>query len=92
MCQSNVLEREIKHKLGGASRGPEKNLGGYGPPRPPLRIAIAVATLTQKRAMFPAFSSREITLGQMCKIGMHFNIYPTNTRDVWLSVDGATCK
>jgi len=32
-------------------------------------------TLSQKRAVFPAFSSREVTLGQMCKIGIHFIIY-----------------
>jgi len=34
-------------------------------------------TLTQKRAVFPAFSSREVTLGQMRKIGIHFIIYQT---------------
>jgi len=28
ICQSNELEREIKQKTGGASRGPAKNLGG----------------------------------------------------------------
>jgi len=32
-------------------------------------------TLSQKRAVFPAFSSREVTLGQMRKIGIHFIIY-----------------
>jgi len=35
-----------------------------------------VTTLTQKRAVFPAFSSRVVTLGQMRKIGIHFIIYP----------------
>ena len=34
-----------------------------------------VTTLTQKRAVFPAFSSREVTLGQMRKTGIHFIIY-----------------
>ena len=34
ICQPNELKREIKKKLG----GPSKNLGDYGPPRPPLRI------------------------------------------------------
>jgi len=34
-----------------------------------------VSTLTQKRAVFPAFSSCEITIGQMRKIGIHFIIY-----------------
>jgi len=29
-----------------------------------------------KRPVFPAFSSREVTLGQMRKIGIHFIIYP----------------
>jgi len=35
-----------------------------------------ITTLTQKRAVFTAFSSREVTLGQMRKIGIHFIIYP----------------
>jgi len=34
-----------------------------------------VTTLTQKRAVFPVFSSRDVTLGQMRKIGIHFIIY-----------------
>jgi len=33
-------------------------------------------TLSQKRAVFPAFSSSEVTLGQMLKIGILFIIYP----------------
>jgi len=33
-------------------------------------------TLSQKRAVFPAFSLHEVTLGQMWKIGIHFIIYP----------------
>jgi len=36
---------------------------------------LTSATLTQKRAVFPALSSREVTLGQMRKIGIHFIIY-----------------
>jgi len=32
-------------------------------------------TLSQKRAVFPAFSLLEVTLGQICKIGIHFIIY-----------------
>jgi len=35
-----------------------------------------VTTLTQKRAVFPAFSSREVTLHQLPKIGIHFIIHP----------------
>jgi len=35
-----------------------------------------VTTLTQKRAVSPTFALREVTLGQMCKIGIHFIIYP----------------
>ena len=35
-----------------------------------------VSTLMQKWAVFPAFSSREVTLGQMRKNGIHFIIYP----------------
>ena len=35
MGQSSELEHEIKQKTGAAA----KNLGGHGPPRPPLRIA-----------------------------------------------------
>jgi len=35
----------------------------------------AITTLTQKRAVFPAFSLREVTLGQVRKIGIHFIIY-----------------
>jgi len=34
-----------------------------------------VTTLTQKRAVFPAFSSHEVTAGQMRKIGIHFIIH-----------------
>jgi len=34
-----------------------------------------VTTLTQKRAVFPTFSSREVTSGQMRKIGIHFITY-----------------
>jgi len=34
ICQSNDLE--IRHKTGGPSRGPAKNMGGHGPPRPSL--------------------------------------------------------
>ena len=34
-----------------------------------------VTNLTQKRAVFPAFSSREVTLSQTRKIGIHFIIY-----------------
>jgi len=33
------------------------------------------ATLTQKRAVFLAFSSREVTSDQMRKIGIHYIIY-----------------
>jgi len=39
ICQPNEIEREIKKKTGGPSRGPSKNLGGMAPPAPPLRIA-----------------------------------------------------
>jgi len=42
MCQPNELEREIKKKTGGASRGPSKNLGRHGPLRPPLSIDTVV--------------------------------------------------
>jgi len=52
----------------------------------------AITTLTQKRAVFPAFSSREVTIGQMRKIGIHFIIHPgigfakpTASRDIILS-------
>jgi len=34
-----------------------------------------VTTLTQKRTVFPVFSSREVTLGQMRKIGIYFITY-----------------
>ena len=39
ICQSNEFEREIKHKTGGASRGPAKNLGGPAPPLVPRLIS-----------------------------------------------------
>jgi len=35
-----------------------------------------VPTLAQKRSVFPAFLSREVTSGQMRKIGIHFIIHP----------------
>ena len=44
--------------------------------QPANRIVIISATLLQKRAVFPAFSSREVTLGQISKIGIHSIIYP----------------
>ena len=34
-----------------------------------------VTTLKQKRPVFPAFSSREVTLGRVCKTGILFIIY-----------------
>ena len=37
-----------------------------------------ITTLTQKRAVFPTFSSREVTFGQMRTIGIHFIIYPNS--------------
>ena len=36
ICPPNELKREIKKKTGGAS----KNLGGHGPPRPPLESPL----------------------------------------------------
>jgi len=45
-----------------------------------------VTTSMQKRAVFPAFSSREVTLGQMRTIGIHYIIYRTHGRwncSVW---------
>jgi len=39
ICKSNELEREIKQNTGGSSRGLATNLGGHGPPSPPLRTA-----------------------------------------------------
>jgi len=32
------LNGKLRKKLGEPKRGPSKNLGCYGPPRPPLRI------------------------------------------------------
>jgi len=40
-CQSNELEREIKHKTEGAKLEASQKAGGHGLPRPPLRIATA---------------------------------------------------
>jgi len=40
ICQSNEPERDIKHKTGGAKQRPDKNLGGHGPPRPPLEAPL----------------------------------------------------
>jgi len=33
------LNGKLRKKLEGAKERPSKNLGGHGPPRPPLRIA-----------------------------------------------------
>jgi len=41
-----------------------------------------VTILTQKRAVFPAFSSRGVTSGQMRKIGIHFIIYLGKCRPI----------
>jgi len=41
ICQPNELEREIKKKTRGPSRGPSKNMGVIAHPAP-LRIATAV--------------------------------------------------
>jgi len=35
ICQSNELEREIKHKTGETSKGPAKILGGSWPNQSP---------------------------------------------------------
>jgi len=37
--QTNLNGKLRKKLAGGANGGPNKNLGGHGPPRPPLRIA-----------------------------------------------------
>jgi len=47
-CLPNELKRDIKKKLGEPSSGPRKNLGGHGPPRPPLRIATVGPDLENK--------------------------------------------
>jgi len=39
ICQPNELNGKLRKKLEGPNRGSSKNLGGHGPPRPPLRIA-----------------------------------------------------
>ena len=46
-------------------------------------------TLSQKRAVFPAFSSRKVTSGQMRKIGIHFIIYRIglDINTGWIRVD-----
>ena len=47
----------------------------------PSRVVLGesvVTALTERRAVFPAFSSREVSLGHMCKIGIHFIIYIFN--------------
>jgi len=46
ICQPNELKREIKKKNEGPNGGPSKKLGGHGPFRPPLRIAIDVTCTT----------------------------------------------
>ena len=48
-----------------------------------------VTTLTQKRAVFPVFSSRDVTLGQMRKIGTHSIIYRF---DAALQFMNASCR
>jgi len=40
-----------------------------------ITTSLRPATLSQKRAVFPAFSSRDVTLCHMRKIGIHFIIY-----------------
>jgi len=46
-------------------------------------------SLSQKRAVFPAFSSREITLGQMRKIGIDFIIFPNHSINVTVHGEAA---
>ena len=46
ICQPKELKQEIKKKMGGTNRGPTKNLGGRGPPKPPIRIATDVKSPT----------------------------------------------
>jgi len=41
--------------------------------------------LSQKRAVFPSLSSREVTLGQMRKIGILLIIYHLDTH-IWSGV------
>ena len=40
ICQPNELKREIKKKLGWPNGGTSKNLGGHGPPNPPLESPL----------------------------------------------------
>ena len=56
----------------------------------PLGISDRNTTLTQKRAVFPAFSSLEVTLGQMCKIGIHFIINHMDMESVLMDCDVTT--
>jgi len=58
MCQPNELKREIKKKTVGAKRGPSKNLGGHGPPRPPLE-----SPLLRSRLGLEGFRSPSRALG-----------------------------
>jgi len=58
MCQPNELKQEIRKKTWGAQGGPSKNLGGHGPPRPPLRIATdpkAFGTSASDQRIYPPF-------------------------------------
>jgi len=53
----------------------------------PVLSVLISTTLSQKRAVFPAFSSHEVTLGQMRKISIHFIIYPFLEESGLKSVD-----
>jgi len=54
-------------------------------------LTLLFATfLTQKRAVFPAFSSCEVTLGQMRKVGIHFIIYHLSPSDSLTRVNDST--
>jgi len=53
------INGKLRKKLGGPSRGTNKNLGGHGAPKPPLRIATGYTAqlhLTVRARSQPSFS------------------------------------
>jgi len=59
--------------------------------QPVNRTVIISATLSQERALIPAFSSREIALVQMRAIGSHFIIFPLPAVISGISILGLYC-
>jgi len=76
ICQSNELEREIKHKTGGPSRVQPKICGGHGPARPWSYSEVLLIFRDRWKNLRTVSVSQNIfknTAGKIRDVGLHCN-------------------